>query len=134
LSHFGNWVQPSAPDQRPPGPRHLAARLPQLRMPRSSRGHGPAFGPRPSCRVVLRDVWAAQQGLAALCWQITRHEVERLSLTLSFQPGRDLADASPTLCKGEEGLDQQLALSMATNNFCLPHGSCGASTWPSRFR
>ena len=28
-----------------------------------------------------------------------------------------------TLCKGEEGLDQQLALYHGYYNFCLPHGS-----------
>ena len=28
-----------------------------------------------------------------------------------------------TLCKGEEGLDQQLALYHGYDNFCLPHGS-----------
>ena len=63
-----------------------------------------------------------QQVLAACGWQINTSFVERLNLTIRQQVAA-IGRRVSTLCKGEEGLDQQLALDHGYDNFCLPHGS-----------
>ena len=65
---------------------------------------------------------AVQQVLAACGWQINTSFVERLNLTIR-QHVAAIGRRVSTLCKGEEGLDQQLALYHSYYNFCLPHGS-----------
>src|SRR5919205_3544504 len=60
--------------------------------------------------------------LAPHGWQINTAFVERINLTIRQHVaavGRRVA----TLCKGEDGLRQQLALYHAYYNFCLPHAS-----------
>jgi hypothetical protein len=77
---------------------------------------------RVSHRVVFGTCEAVQQVLAACGWQLNTAFVERLNLTLR-QHVAAIGRRVSTLCKGEEGLDQQLALSHGYYNFCLPHGS-----------
>jgi hypothetical protein len=73
-------------------------------------------------RVVFGTREAVKQVLAACGWQINTAFVERLNLTIR-QPVAAIGRRVSTLCKGEEGLDQQLALYHGYDNFCLPHGS-----------
>jgi hypothetical protein len=73
-------------------------------------------------RVVFGTLEAIQQGLAACGWQINTAFVERLNLTIR-QHVAAVGRRVMTLCKGEEGLRQQLALSHTSSNFCLPHTS-----------
>jgi len=73
-------------------------------------------------RVVFGTLAAIEHVLAAHGWQINTAFIERLSLTIRqyvAAVGRRVA----TLCKGEEGLRQQLALYHCYYNFCLPHAS-----------
>ena len=77
---------------------------------------------RVSHRVVFGTCEAVQQVLAACGWQINTAFVERLNLTIR-QHVAAIGRRVSTLCKGEEGLDQQLALYHGYYNFCLPHGS-----------
>ena len=60
--------------------------------------------------------------LAACGWQINTAFVERLNLSLR-QHVAAVGRRVSTLCKGEDGLRQQLALSHTSSNFCLPHTS-----------
>jgi hypothetical protein len=77
---------------------------------------------RVSHRVVCGTCEAVQQVLAACGWQINTSCVERLNLTIR-QHVAAVGRRVSTLCKGEAGLDQQLALYHGYYNFCLPHGS-----------
>ena len=77
---------------------------------------------RVSHRVVFGTCEAVQQGLAACGWQINTSFVERLYLTIR-QHVAAIGRRVSTLCKGEAGLAQQLALYHSYYNFCLPHGS-----------
>jgi len=77
---------------------------------------------RVSHRVVFGTFEAVQQVLAACGWQINTSFVERLNLTIR-QHVAAIGRRVSTLCKGEEGLAQQLALYHGYYNFCLPHGS-----------
>jgi hypothetical protein len=72
--------------------------------------------------VVFGTVEAVTQVLGPLGWQINTAFVERLNLSLRQHVaaiGRRVA----TLCKGEEGLRQQLAVYHVYHNFVLPHAS-----------
>ena len=73
-------------------------------------------------RVVFGTLEAIQQVLAACGWQINTAFVERINLNL-FQHVAAVGRRVTTLCKGEDGLRQQLALYHAYYNFCLPHAS-----------
>jgi hypothetical protein len=77
---------------------------------------------RVSHRVVFGTLEAVQQVLAACGWQINTSLVERLNLTIR-QHVAAIGRRVSTLCKGEDGLRQQLALYHCYYNFCLLHAS-----------
>ena len=61
---------------------------------------------------------AVEQVLAACGWQINTAFVERLNLDIR-QRVAAVGRRVNTLCKGEDGLRQQLALFHAVPQFCL---------------
>jgi len=73
-------------------------------------------------RVVFCTLAGIKQRLAAHGWQINTAFVERVNLTLR-QHVAAVGRRVTTLCKGELGLRQQLALYQLYYNFCLPHAS-----------
>ena len=73
-------------------------------------------------RVVFGTLEAVKQVLAACGWQIQTAFVERLNLDIR-QRVAAVGRRVTTLCKGEDGLRQQLVLFHAYHNFCLPHAS-----------
>src|SRR5712691_8671800 len=73
-------------------------------------------------RVVFGTFEAVQQVLAAHGWQINTAFIERLNLTIR-QHVAAVGRRVSTLCKGEDGVRQQLALYHVYYNFCLPHAS-----------
>src|SRR5437016_14487613 len=77
---------------------------------------------RVSHRVVFGTFEAVQQVLAACGWQIQTAFVERLNLTIR-QHVAAVGRRVTTLCKGEDGLLQQLALYYVYYHFCLPHAN-----------
>src|SRR5207237_970115 len=85
---------------------------------------------RVSHRVVFGTLSAVQQGLAVHGWQINTAFIERVNLTIR-QHVAAVGRRVSTLCKGEDGLRQQLALYQTYYNFCLPHASlCQALPQP----
>ncbi len=60
--------------------------------------------------------------LTSLGWQINTAFVERLNLTIC-QHVAAVGRRVTTLCKGEDGLRQQLALYQTYYNCCLPHAA-----------
>jgi IS1 family transposase len=122
LTHYGQWVQP---------PRRLATGS----MPK------PRWMPQPQLlyaqvvktvrrrrlvavkhRVVFGTLDAVNRVLAPLGWQINTAFVERINLTIR-QHVAAVGRRVSTLCKGEDGLRQQLALCQVYYNFCSPHAS-----------
>ena len=73
-------------------------------------------------RVVFGTLEAIQQVLAACGWQIQTACVERLNLTIR-QHVAAVGRRVSTLCKGEDGLLQQVAVFHCYYNFCWPHAS-----------
>jgi hypothetical protein len=73
-------------------------------------------------RVVFGTCMAIAHVLAPRGWQINTAFVERINLT-SRQHVAAVGRRVSTLCKGEDGLRQQLSLYHVYSNFCLPHAS-----------
>ncbi len=122
LSHCGSWVQPEHRQATGPVPKPRWMPLPELLYAQVIKTTRCRRLVRVSHRVVFGAFEAVQQVLAACGWQINTSFVERLNLTIR-QHVAAIGRRVSTLCKGEEGLDQQLALSRGYDNFCLPHGS-----------
>ena len=123
LTHFDHWVQP---ERRPV----KGARRPKPRwMPLPTWLYAQLINTtrrrrlvRISRRVVFGTVEAVEQVLSAYAWQIGTAFVERVNLSIR-QHVAAVGRRVTTLCKGEEGLEHQLALYHAYYNFCLPHAS-----------
>jgi len=73
-------------------------------------------------RVVFGTLEAVEQALAACGWHINTAFIERLNLSIR-QHVAAIGRRVSTLCKGEDGLHQQLGLYHVYYNFCLPHTS-----------
>ena len=72
--------------------------------------------------MVFGTIEAVNQVLSPLGWQINTSLVERFNLSLR-QHVAAIGRRTSTLCKGEAGLQPQLALYHVYYNFCLPHAS-----------
>jgi IS1 family transposase len=122
LTHYGHWVQPERRQAKGPMPKPRWVPLPQLlyaqviKVPRRRRlvevKHCVVFGTKA----------AVEQVLAACGWQINPSFIERVNLSIR-QHVAAVGRRVMTLCKGEDGIRQQLALSHTYSNFCLPHAS-----------
>jgi hypothetical protein len=77
---------------------------------------------RVSHRVVFGTREVIKGILGAYGWQINTAFIERLNLDLR-QHGAAIGRRVATLCKGEDGVRQQLVLFQTYHNFCLPHAS-----------
>ena len=73
-------------------------------------------------RVVFGTQLAIEQVLAACGWTINTAFVERLNLDIR-QRVAAIGRRVNTLCQGEAGLRDQLALFQVYHNFVLPHAS-----------
>jgi len=73
-------------------------------------------------RVVFGTLEAVKQVLSTCGWQINTAFIERVNLTIR-QHVAAVGRRVNTLCKGEDGVRQQLALYQSYYNFCLPHAS-----------
>jgi hypothetical protein len=73
-------------------------------------------------RVVFGTIEAVNEVLRPLGWHINTSLVERFNLSLR-QHVAAIGRRTSTLCKGEAGLRQQLALYHVYYNFVLPHAS-----------
>src|SRR5713101_4742393 len=120
LTHYGSWVQPPRRQDKGPAPKPRWMPLPQLLYAQVIKKVRRRRLVRVCHRVVFGTLEAVEQVLAACGWQINTAFIERVNLSIRQHVaavGRRVA----TLCKGEDGLRQQLALYHVYHNFCLPH-------------
>jgi hypothetical protein len=120
LTHCGQWVQ--SPRPQDPGPAPTPRWMPQsgrLDAPVGKTVRRHRLG-HVRHRVVCGTLKAVQPGLAACGWQSTTAFVARLNLSLR-QPVAAIGRRVSTLCTGEAGVRQQLALYHVDSNFCFPH-------------
>jgi IS1 family transposase/transposase-like protein len=122
LTHYGHWVQPERQRVQGPTPKPRWMPLPQLLYAQVIKTIRRRRLVRVSHRVVFGTLEAVEHVLAACGWQIQTAFIERVNLSIRQHVaavGRRVA----TVCKGEDGLRQQLVLYHVYYNFCLPHAS-----------
>ena len=122
LTHYGHWVQSSRRQATGPAPKPRWIPLPGLLYAQVIKTVRRRRLVRVTHRVVFGTLEAVQQVLAACGWQINTAFVERINLTIR-QHVAAVGRRVSTLCKGEDGLRQQLALCQVYYNFCSPHAS-----------
>src|SRR2546422_7143423 len=122
LTHYGHWMQPPRRQDKGPAPKPRWLPLPQRLSAQVIKTVRRRRLVRVRHRVVFGTLEAVQQVLAACGWQINTAFVERINLTIR-QHVAAVGRRVTTLCKGEDGLRQPLALYHMYDNFCLPHAS-----------
>jgi IS1 family transposase/transposase-like protein len=122
LTHYGHWVLRPRYWATGPKPKPRWMPLPQLQYAQVVKQTRRRRLVAVSSRVVFGTLAGIKQVLAAYGWQINTAFIERLNLTLR-QHVAAVGRRVMTLCKGEAGLRQQLALYHVYYNFCLPHAS-----------
>jgi IS1 family transposase len=122
LTHYGDWVQPPRRQDKGPMPKPRWMPLPQLLYAQVVKTVRRRRLVAVQHRVVFGSLEAVKHILAPLGWQINTAFVERLNLTIR-QHVAAVGRRVSTLCKGEDGMRQQLVLYQVYYNFCLPHAS-----------
>src|SRR5439155_25390389 len=116
LTHYGHWVQPERQRVQGPAPKPRWMPLPQWLYAQVIKTIRQRRLVRVSHRVVFGTLEAVERVLAACGWQIQTAFIERVNLSIRQHVaavGRRVA----TVCKGEDGLRQQLALYHVYDNF-----------------
>jgi IS1 family transposase len=122
LTHYGHWGQPPRRQAIGPAPKPRWMPRPGLLYAQVVKTVRRRRLVDVTHRVVFGTLGAVKQVLAPLGWHINTAFVERVNLTIR-QHVAAVGRRVSTLCKGEEGLGQQLALHHVYYNFCLPHAS-----------
>jgi IS1 family transposase len=122
MTHFGHWVQVPHRQATGPAPKPRWMPLPQLLYAQVIKTVRRRRWGDVQRRVVFGSLEAVNHILAPLGWHINTAFVERINLTIR-QHVAAVGRRVSTLCKGEDGLRQQLAVFHCYYNFCLPHAS-----------
>src|SRR6266487_6926637 len=122
LTHFGYWMQPERRQDKGPMPQPRWMPLPGLLYAQVVKSYRRRRIVGVKHRVVFGTRLAIEQVLAACGWTINTSFVERLNLDIR-QRVAAIGRRVNTLCQGEAGLRDQLALFQTYHNFVLPHAS-----------
>jgi IS1 family transposase len=122
LTHYGQWVQPPRRQAQGPAPKPRWMPLPQLLYAQVVKTIHRRRLVRVRHRVVFGTLEAINDVLAPHGWHINAAFVERINLSIR-QHVAAVGRRVSTLCKGEDGLRQQLVLFQVYHNFVLPHAS-----------
>jgi hypothetical protein len=122
LTHFGQWVQPARRQDKGPRPKSRWMPLPALLYAQVVKSYRRRRIVGVKHRVVFGTQRAIEQMLARCGWTINTAFVERLNLDIR-QRVAAIGRRVNTLCQGEAGLRDQLALFHVYHNFVLPHAS-----------
>jgi IS1 family transposase len=122
LSHFGYWGQPPRQRAQGPAPKPRWMPWPALLYAQVIKTVRRRRLVDVQHRVGFGTLEAVQQVLAACGWQSNTAFIERVHLSIR-QHVAAVGRRVTTLCKGEDGVHQQLALYHVYHNFCLPHTS-----------
>ena len=109
LTHFGHWVRPERRQATGPAPKPRWMPLSQLLYAQVVKTMRRRRLVRVKHRVVFGTLEAVQQVLAVCGWQINTAFIERVNLSIR-QHVAAVGRRVSTLCQGEDGLRQQLAL------------------------
>src|SRR6266571_4102790 len=122
LTHYGQWVQPPRRQAQGPAPKPRWMPLPHLLYAQVVKTVRRRRLVNVTHQAVFGSLEAVNHILAPHGWHINTAFVERLNLSIR-QHVAAVGRRVSTLCKGEDGLRQQLALYHVYYNFCLPHTS-----------
>jgi hypothetical protein len=122
LTHSGHWVPRPRGRAKGPVPKPRWLPLSQLQYAQVVKQTRRRRLLAVSSRVVFGTLAGIKEVLAPKGWQINTAFIERVNLTLR-QHVAAVGRRVTTLCKGEVGFRQQLALYHLCYNFCLPHAS-----------
>jgi hypothetical protein len=122
LTHFGSWIHPARRQDKGPMPKPRWMPLPELLYAQVVKSYRRRRLVGVRHRVVFGTKLAVEQVLAACGWTINTAFVERLNLDIR-QRVAAIGRRVNTLCQGETGLRDQLALFQVYHNFVLPHAS-----------
>ena len=122
LTHYGQWVQPPRRQAQGPAPKPRWMPLPHLLYAQVVKTVRRRRLVNVTHHVVFGSLEAVNHILAPRGWHINTAFVERINLSIR-QHVAAVGRRVSTLCKGEDGLRQQLALYHVYYNFCLPHAS-----------
>jgi IS1 family transposase len=122
LAHFGHWMQPERRQDKGPMPKPRWMPLPELLYAQVVKSYRRRRIVGVKHRVVFGTQLAIEQVLATCGWTINTAFVERLNLDIR-QGVAAIGRRVNTLCQGEAGLRDQLALFQTYHNFVLPHAS-----------
>jgi len=122
LAHFGHWSQPERRQNKGPMPKPRWLPLPELLYAQVVKSYQRRRLVGVKHRVVFGTQLAIEQVLATCGWTINTAFVERLNLDIR-QRVAAIGRRVNTLCQGEAGLRDQLALCQVSHNFVLPHAS-----------
>jgi transposase-like protein/IS1 family transposase len=120
LTHFGQWMQPERRQERGPMPKPRWMPLPALLYAQVVKSYRRRRLVGVTHRVVFGTRLAIEQVLAACGWTINTAFIERLNLDIR-QCVAAVGRRVNTLCQGETGLRDQLALFQVYHNFVVPH-------------
>jgi IS1 family transposase len=109
LTHYGSWGQPPRRQAKGALPEPRWMPLPQLLYAQVVKTVRRRRLVRVRHRVVFGTLEVVQQVLAACGWQINTAFVERVNLSIR-QHVAAVGRRVTTLCKGEDGMQQQLVL------------------------
>ena len=122
LTHCGQWRQPERRQAIGPLPKPRWMPLPELRYAQVVKAYRRRRLVGVTHRVVFGTRLAIEQVLARCGWTINTTFVERLNLDIR-QRVAAIGRRVNTLCQGEAGLRDQVALFQVYHNFVLPHAS-----------
>ena len=123
LTHYGQWVQQPRRQVRGPAPKPRWMPRPQLLYAQVVKTVRRRRLVDVTHRVVFGTLEAVEQVLAACGWQIQTAFVERLNLAIR-QRVAAVGRRVTTLCKGEDGLRQQLMCSRCTTTSVCRMRAC----------
>jgi hypothetical protein len=122
LTHYGQWVQLPRRQAQGPAPKPRWMPLPHLLYAQVVKTVRRRRLVNVTHHVMFGSLEAVNHLLAPHGWHINTAFVERINLSIR-QHVAAVGRRVSTLCKGEDGLRQQLALYHVYYNFCLPHVS-----------
>jgi IS1 family transposase len=122
LTHCGQWMQPERRQDKGPRPKPRWMPLPELLYAQVVKSYRRRRLVGVTHRVVFGTRLAIEQVLAAWGWTINTAFIERLNLDIR-QRVAAVGRRVHTLCQGEVGLRDPLALFHVYPNFVLPHAS-----------
>ena len=122
LTHFGQWRQPARRREKGPLPKPRWVPVPELLYAQVVKSYRRRRIVGVNYWVVFGTMQRVQQVLSACGRKINTAFVERLNLDIR-QRVAAVGRRVNTLCQGEDGLRQQLAVYHVYYNFCLPHAS-----------